>query len=92
MKCYLNTQEYISKENQIILIERSQTKLYSELKKPDFLNNTYCMILFMCKSEKCTLVYSDRKQISGYLGTGFGGRWITKGHKEIFEMKKDLLS
>ena len=37
------------------------------------IKSTYCMIPFIYNSRKCKLIYRDRKQISGGLGTGAGG-------------------
>lgn len=36
-------------------------------------NRTFCMLPFIEKSRKCKLICSDRKQVSGCLGMGWGG-------------------
>ena len=53
----------------------------------------YCMILFVENSGKCKLNFSDRKQISTYLGTGAGREGqITKGCTETFESNRCSLT
>lgn len=54
-----------------------------EFKKPDMKENMLYVIPFINYSRKCKLIYSGRKQISGYLGIGMEERWIAKGHEDI---------
>lgn len=66
----VNTHKNVPELQRIIMSERRQRN-----------KSTYCIIPFIYHFRKCTLIDSDRKQISGFLWAKKEG-WIVKGHKE----------
>ena len=54
----------------IMLSERSHTK-----------QSTYCTVSLTESFRKCKVIYSDIKQISGYLGTGDSGDAVDRDYK-----------
>ena len=49
---------------------------------------THCMILFIWNSKNLNFIYSDRKQINGFLGLGMRGWLMGRSTKVVIEVMK----